>query len=198
MKLSKKIIKDKKGFTKAESSLIHKIHSDKATKDYVKLEADYSKLHYLYNKEHNPVRKKKLLKQLESAHKVVVKHRKRMFKNPEHHALLHKLHGTKTKAELHKKIHKEHLIDKTEHTIIDTTKEVEQRKTLKHIVPPVKSHVFQDLGRGLKSVAVGVGEVAGAGAYKLGTALTNLAGKIMGDKGSGDTPNIDFSEDIRG
>lgn len=201
MLLKSKMLKDKR-LTVSESVLIHKIHTDKASHNYIKLEADYTKLHHLYNIEKNPSRKKKLLKQLESAHKVISKHRKNMLKNTKHHKLLHKIHETKDKNELQKKIHKEHSINNTEKEYstdkIDKIKEKERITTLKHIVPPVKSHVFQDLGRGLKSVGVGLGQLAGAGAFKLGTSLSNLASKIMNDKKSNDRPNIDFTEDIRG
>ena len=135
---------------------------------YIALEKKYHDLHVAYHNAKTEKHKRLLAKHIKAHHYKIVASRNRMHRNPENHTLLQKLHG-----------HKDIVNDKSVHRLVDTTNETEHVKLVKAVVPPTKTHALRDLGRGIKAVGVGVGEVAGAGLSKLGNKLTDFANGLM-------------------
>lgn len=175
--LYSKIFHDKKDEPREHhkhKTLHHHIVSDKKSQKHLSLEKKYHDLHVAYRNAKTESEKRKISKKIKQYHYKVSESRKKLHSTGKHHQLLHKLHQTKSDNDLHKEIH----TDKSTHEIVDNTTEVEHTKLIKHVVPPIKSHVLQDIGRGIKSVLVGGGQLVGAGLARGGSKLSELANKL--------------------
>ena len=150
----------------------HRVLHHKPAQTHVALETKYSELHHRYHRAKSEREKRALASQIKSHHYKIVASRNRMYKNPDNHTLLKKLHNVKSDSALKEEIKSGH----AKHELIDNTTEVEHVQLVKSAVAPTKTHALRDIGRGIKAVAVGGGQLVGKGLSNFGNYLSRLAG----------------------